>query len=434
MGLLEQLLNPKRVSLGPLPLTAAKVAEWLDGSSPTLSGARIGPESAMRISTVYACVRIISEDIASSPLHLYRRLERGKERATEHPLYWLLHNAPNRYMTTMQWRETMQGHLLLRGNAYSEIERDGLGRITALWPLRPDRMEAPKLAADGSLLYTYQTPNGERVEMAQTQVLHLRGLSPDGVMGYSPVQLQRETLAHAAGLADYGNRFFGNNASPGGVLQHPGKLSTEAAARLKTSWEAAHKGLENSHRVAILEEGITWQQVGMAPEDSQFIESRKLSREEIASEIFRVPPHKIGELSRSTNNNIEEQSISYVSDTLQAWFVRWEQQLSVSCLTPAEQRVYFCEHLMDAKLRGKTLERYQGYAQMLNWGVFSPNDVREKENMNPTADGDVYLQPLNMVPQGTEPQPQVVPATTVRELRRLPGFSGYQIAEVAVGE
>ena len=427
MGLLEAVLGT-RTTLGPLPITASKVAEWLDNSYPSISGARIGPESAIRVSTVYACVRIISEDIASSPLHLYKRLERGKERAVNHPLYWLLHNSPNPYMTTMQWRETLMGHLLLRGNAYSEIERDGNGRIVHLWPLRPDRMSAPKLASDGSLLYHYMLPDGQGVDFAQHQILHLRGLSPDGMIGYSPIQLHRDTFAHASALAEHGTRFFSNNARPGGVLQMPGKLSDEAGMRLKKSWEAAHRGLENSHRVALLEEGITWQAVGMSPEDSQWIESRKLSREEIAGEIFRVPPHKIGELSRSTNNNIEEQSISYVSDTLQAWYVRMEQQIALSCLTDAEQRLYFCEHLMDAKLRGKTLERFQGYAQMILNGVFSPNDVLEMENRNPYDGGDVHLQQVNMVPFGTLPPPPTAPVS-VREIRRLPGLSGYQVIE-----
>ena len=434
MGLLDSILGT-RTTLGPLPITAAKVVEWLDNSSPSLSGARIGPESAMRLSTVYACVRIISEDIAASPLHLYQRLERGKERATNHPLYWLLHNSPNRFMTSMQWRETMQGHMLLRGNAYSEIERDGGGRIVAIWPLRPDRMDPPKLAQDGSLLYHYRLPSGEGHDFAQAQVLHLRGLSPDGLVGYSPIQLQRETLAHASALHEYGNRFFGNNARPGGVLQmeRGQKLTPEAATRLRTSWEAAHKGLENSHRVAILEDGVTWQTVGLSPEDSQFIESRKLSRSEIAGEIFRVPLHKIGDLDRATNNNIEEQSISYVSDTLQAWYVRWEQQLALSCLTDAEQRLFFVEHLMDAKLRGKTLERFEGYAAMLLNGVFSPNDVLEKENMNPFDGGDVHLQQVNMVPFGTPPAPPAAPVS-IREIRRLPGFGGYTVIDAPVRE
>ena len=189
------------------------------------------------------------------------------------------------------------------------------------------------------MLYRYRLPNGEQVDFPQTSILHLRGLSPDGIMGFSPIQLHRDTLGHAQALSEYGTRFFGNNARPGGVLQMEKgqKLSEEAATRLRQSWEAAHKGLENSHRVAILEDGITWQSIGMSPEDSQFIEARKLSREEIAGEIFRVPPHKIGELTRSTNNNIEEMAISYVTDTLQSWFVRIEQQIALSCLTAAEQ-------------------------------------------------------------------------------------------------
>ena len=287
-------------------------------------------------------------------------------------------------------------------------------------------MSAPKLASSGGLLYSYIVPDGSRVEFTQTDILHIRGLSSDGIIGYAPIALHRDTFAHAGVLAEYGSRFFTNDSRPGGVLQTPNKLTKEATDRLKTGWEAAHRGLTNAHRVAVLEEGLEWKTISVTPEEAQYLDSRRFTREEIAG-IFRVPPHKIGELERATFSNIEEQSISYVSETLQSWLVRWEQQVNKDLFTPAEQRVYFVEHLMDAKLRGKTLERFQGYATLLNWGVLSPNDVREKENMNPIADGDSYFQPLNMAPLGTDPTAALPAATVRREIQRT--ADGYRLIE-----
>lgn len=404
---------------GPLPLTAARVVEWLSGE-PSATGVRVSPEGALKLSAVWACVRLISEDVASLPFKVYRRLpEGGKEPAPDHPLYQLLHDSPNPYMTAMQFRETLQGHLLLRGNAYAEIERDGDGRILALWPLRPDRMMPPVASAGGTLLYTYRLPNGEDAKLTQSQVLHIRGLSSDGIMGYSPIAVHRDTIGWSMGLKEYGGRYFSNNANPGGVLMIDKRMSEEGHNRLKSDWDTVHQGLEKAHRVAILEEGVKWQSISNTPADSQFLESMKYGRVEIAS-IYRVPPHKINEMDRATFSNIEEQAIEYVNEALRTWLVRWEQQVNKDLFTELERKVHFVEHNMDALLRGRYLERQQGLQTQFQNGAISDDEWREIENRNPLPNGDgkIHLQPANLVPLGTVPQAPA-PARTVRELRRL---------------
>ena len=444
MGLLRSLLSGResRGIEGPLPLTSSRIVEWINGGETTSAGVSVTPANSLKLAAVWACVRVISEDIASLPLITYKRLDRGKERQPRHRLYQLLHDSPNPYMTAMQLRETMQGQVLTWGNAYANIERDEDGNPTELWPLRPDRMDQPILSEAGTLLYVYHLPNGEPRSLTQSGVFHLRGLSSDGITGYSPIAMHRESLGLAKATMDFGNRFFGNDSRPGGILQAKTRLSKEAADRMKQSWESAHQGLARSHRVAVLEEGVEWKQVGLAPEDSQFLETRTFQLAEIAR-IFRVPPHKVQDLSRATFSNIEEQSISYVVDTLRPWLVRWEQQANKDLLMPREQGRYFCEHLLDALLRGKTMERYQSYQLGLQNGVFSANEVRELENLNPFEGGDVHLQMANMVPYGTAPAaPEPVEVgeedeegeeeprgRVLREIRRTP--TGYQLVEVA---
>lgn len=422
MGFLTSIFRELRATPsieGPYPITAGRVYEWLAGGVAG-TGASITPDNALRISTVWACVRLISEDVGAMPLPLYRRISRGKERADDHPLYRILHNSPNPYMTAMQFRETLMAHLLLRGNAYAEIERDGAGKVVALWPLRPDRMDTPSVAQDGSLLYRYHMPNGETLDLPQVRVMHLRGLSSDGIMGYSPIGMQREILAHGQAALDYGSRFYGNDSRPGGVLMVENKLSDETYKRMSKGWAEAHQGTSNAHRIAILEQGVKWQQVGLAPEDSQFLETRKFSRSEIAG-IFRVPPHKIGDLERATFANIEEQSIEYVSDTLDAWLARWEQQIWMSLLLPAEQPVYFAEFNRDAKLRGRTIERVTALGQQ--WWM-TPNEKRAMENMNPLGPefDEPYIPANNVLPLSKIPDPAPAPPATnsVREVQQSP--------------
>lgn len=381
---------------------AEGVLEMFDGGYDTAAGVTVTPARGLQYAAVYAAVRVLSEGVAMLPLVLYERLQpRGKQRAPGHSLYPILHDAPNPEMTAFEFRETMMGHLVLWGNAYAEIEYDRAGRVMGLWPLRPDKMKVKR--KDKRLVYEYTLPNGRLAEPAlqPDQVFHVRGLGSNGIVGYSPITLARQSIGLGLATEEFGSRFFGNGARPGVVLEHPGKLGDEAYGRLKTSWAGRHQGLKNAHRVAILEEGMGVKEVGIPPEDAQFLETRKFQVTEIAR-IYRIPPHMLADLERATFSNIEHLGIEFVTHSLGPWLKRWEQRIGLSLLTEAERQVYFAEHLVAALLRGDIKSRYEAYAVGRNWGWMSADDVRELENMNPLPNGEggVYLQPLNMVDAG----------------------------------
>jgi len=309
-------------------------------------------------------------------------------------------------MTAMAFRETLQGHLGTWGNAFAEIEWGPDGYVRALWPLRPDRVQVGRI--NGEVAYRLRLPNGENVVLPGFRVLHIPGFGFDGLVGYSPVQLARESIGLAMATEEYGARFFGNGANPGGVLKHPNKLSATAQDNLRKSWNEMHSGLSNQHRIAILEEGMDYVRVGIPPDDAQFLETRKFQVVEIAR-WFHVPPHMIGDLDRSTNNNIEQQSLEFVTYSLGPWLTRWEQNCKLKLLLPAERGTYFVEHLVAALVRGDIQTRYNAYAVGRQWGWLSADDVRESENMNPLPDGqgDIYMIPLNMVPASDIGQAQL---------------------------
>lgn len=366
----------------------------------TTAGVSVSETTSLQCSAVYACVRVLSETVASLPLITYRRLENGgKERATDHALYDVLHNQPNALMSSFEWRETMMAHLLLWGNAYSRIVDDASGRILELYPMRPDRVQVSQAA--GSLLYTYTPTSGETLVLPEDKVLHIRGLSTDGILGISPIAQARQAIGLAMATEEFGARFFGNGARPGGVLEHPGTLTDEAMARLQMSWEQSHNGNVNAHKVAILEEGMKYAPVGIPPEDAQFLETRKFQIEEIAR-IFRVPVHLIGDLDRATFSNIEQQSLEYVIYSVRPWLVRWEQAIQRSLMLSGERKTYFVEFLVDGLLRGDIMSRYQAYATAIQNGWMSRNEVRQLENLNPAEELDEFLVPMNMMAAGTE--------------------------------
>lgn len=373
----------------------SSVWDFLDlGTS--AAGIGVTPDSAMTSSAVYACVRILSETVASLPLVMYRRQDRGKTRAPEHPLYRLLHDQPNDFMTALELRETLQAHLALWGNAYAQLDYNGAGQVTGIFPLRPDKMQRIETQG-GQRVYHYQTPSGQVIPLNGARIWHLRGLGSDGLFGYSPIQLMRNSVGLSMATEKYGAKFFGNGARPGGVLEHPGKLSDASANRLRSSWNEMHMGLDNSHKVAILEEGLKWHEVGLPPEDSQFLETRRFQVQEIAR-IYRVPPHMLADLERATFSNIEHQGIEFVVHTIRPWLVRWEQSISSNLMTERDRQTFYPEHLVDGLLRGDTASRYQAYATGRQNGWLSANDIRALENMNPVDGGDVYLVPLNMIP------------------------------------
>ena len=358
----------------------------------TASGKTVNERTAMQTTAVYACVRILAETIASLPLNVYRSTDNGKEKATDHQLYYLLHDEPNPEMTSFVFRETLMSHLLLWGNAYAQIIRDGRGRILALYPLLPDRMTVDR-TTEGQLYYEYRKDTGY-VILRPEDILHIPGLGFDGLVGYSPIAMAKNAIGMAIATEEYGGKFFANGASPGGVLEHPGVVKDPA--RIRESWNAVYQGSGNAHRIAVLEEGMKFQSIGIPPEQAQFLETRKFQTEEICR-IFRVPPHLVANLDKATFSNIEHQSISFVVHTIRPWLVRLEQGMNKALLSPSEKGQYFVGFVVDGLLRGDYASRMQGYAIGIQNGFLSPNDVRTLENMNTIEHGDIYAMNGNML-------------------------------------
>lgn len=363
----------------------------------TTSGKAVNERTAMQTSAVYACVRILAESVAGLPLHVYERTANGsKSTKPSHPLYRLLHDEPNREMTSFVFRETLMSHLLLWGNAYAQIIRDGRGFPITLYPLLPDRMAVDRNES-GELVYTYQSDKGQ-VKLRRENVLHIPGLGFDGLIGYSPIAMAKNAVGLALATEDYGATFFANGANPGGVLEHPGVIKPEQADRLRESWQSQFGGA-NAHKVAVLEEGLKFHQMSIPPEQAQFLETRKFQINEIAR-IFRVPPHMVGDLEKSSFSNIEQQSLEFVKYTLDPWVVRWEQSLQQALILPSEKATIFIKFNLDGLLRGDYQSRMQGYSTGIQNGFMSVNDVRGLEDMNLlTAEegGDLHFVNGNMV-------------------------------------
>ena len=360
----------------------------------TSSGKTVNERTAMQTTAVYACVRILAETIASLPLHTYMYTAGGKEKAVNHQLYYLLHDEPNPEMTSFVFRETLMSHLLLWGNAYAQIIRDGRGKVLTLYPLLPDRMAVDR-TSNGQLYYEYRKDTGY-VILRPEDVLHIPGLGFDGLIGHSPIAMAKNAIGMAIATEEYGAKFFANGANPGGVLEHPGVVKDPA--RIRDSWNAVYQGSGNAHRVAVLEEGMKFQPIGIPPEQAQFLETRKFQINEIAR-IFRIPPHMIGDLEKSSFSNIEQQSLEFVKYTLDPWVVRWEQAMQRALFSPGEKKDYFIKFNVDGLLRGDYQSRMNGYAVGRQNGWMSSNDIRELENLNRIPEelgGDLYLVNGNM--------------------------------------
>ena len=380
----------------------SRYAFTMGGSS---SGKFVTERSAMQMTAVYACVRILSEAIAGLPLHTYRYKDGGgKEKAVDHPLYQLLHDEPNPEMSSFVFRETLMTHLLLWGNAYAQIIRNGKGEIIALYPLMPNKMTVSR-DDKGQLYYTYQKSqeelpkdNRQTVVLAPSDVLHIPGLGFDGLVGYSPIAMAKNAIGLAIATEEYGSKFFANGASPSGVLEHPGTIKDPE--RLRESWQNTFGGSRNSNKIAVLEEGLKFTPIAISPNEAQFLETRKFQINEIAR-IFRVPPHMVGDLEKSSFSNIEQQSLEFVKYTLDPWVVRWEQSIHRSLLTEDEKKSYFVKFNVEGLLRGDYQSRMNGYATARQNGWMNANDIRELENLDliPAEEGgDLYLVNGNMIP------------------------------------
>lgn len=379
-------------------------AFFMGGST---SGKAVTERSAMQMTAVYACVRILSEAIAELPLHLYRYNDTGgKEKAIDHTLYHLLHDEPNPEMSSFVFRETLMTHLLLWGNAYAQIIRNGKGEVIALYPLMPNKMTVDR-DENGQLFYTYTRSNeeaptmeGSTVKLKPSDVLHIPGLGFDGLVGYSPIAMAKNAIGMAIACEEYGAKFFANGAAPSGVLEHPGVIKDPA--KVRESWNSTFGGSGNAGKVAVLEEGMKYTPISISPEQAQFLETRKFQINEIAR-IFRVPPHMVGDLEKSSFSNIEQQSLEFVKYTLDPWVIRWEQSLSRSLLSKEDKKKYFFKFNVEGLLRGDYASRMTGYATARQNGWMSANDIRELENLDripAEQGGDLYLINGNMLPLG----------------------------------
>jgi HK97 family phage portal protein len=348
----------------------------------------------MQSAAVYACVRVIAETVASLPLHLFRHVDEGKKRDPTHPLYFLLHDSPNKEMTSFVFREAIMTHLLLWGNSYAQILRNGHGQVVGLYPLLPDCMQVTR-DDDKNLIYLYGN-SLKQVAFRGDEILHIPGLGFDGLVGYSPIAMARNAIGMALATEEFGSSFFSNGAAPGGILEHPGTLKDPS--KVRESWNQLFQGSGKANRVAVLEEGMTYKQIGIPPNEAQFLETRKYQTEEICR-IYRVPPHLIADLDKATFSNIEHQSISFVVNTIRPWLVRLEQAMNKALLQPYEREQYFIEFNVDGLLRGDYQSRMQGYATARQNGWMSANDIRRLENMNLIPDeegGNLYLINGNM--------------------------------------
>ncbi|WP_026664844.1 phage portal protein [Butyrivibrio sp. FC2001] len=386
----------------PRNVAAGSSLSFFFGNS--TAGKRVNEKTAMQTTAVYACVRVLAETIASLPLHVYRYTADGKEMVTDHPLYFLLHDSPNDEMTSFVFRETLMSHLLIWGNAYAQIIRNGRGEVIALYPLLPDKMEVNRNDR-GEIYYIYRRDTEENptfkehgeIILTKDEVLHIPGLGFDGLIGYSPIAMARNAVGMSLACEEYGASFFANGATPGGVLEHPGVLKDPG--RVRESWHSTYGGSANAGRVAVLEEGMKYQQIGIPPEEAQFLETRKYELEDIAR-CYRIPPHLVGDLDKATFSNIEQEALSFLMYTITPWVTRWEQALMMALLLPQEKREYFIKFNVDGLLRGDYESRMNGYATARQNGWMSANDIRRLENLNPISaeeGGDLYLVNGNMM-------------------------------------
>ena len=394
MKLFKSRDNPKN------RLNGSSYNFFMGGSS---SGNRVTERSAMQMTAVYSCVRILSETLASLPLHVYEVTDTSTKKATEHMLYTLLHDEPNNEMTSFIFRETLMTHLLLWGNAYAQIIRNGKGEVLGLYPLMPDRMKVDRDEA-GNLYYEYYISEGDAnsktkgaVKLSPSDILHIPGLGFDGLVGYSPIAMAKNAIGMAIATEEYGAAFFANGATPSGILEHPGVVKNPEAMR--ESWARGFSG-KNNHKVGILEEGMKYTPISIAPNEAQFLETRKFQINEIAR-IFRVPPHMVGDLEKSSFSNIEQQSLEFVKYTLDPWVKRFEQAMTRRLLTSDEKKKYYIKFNVDGLLRGDYQSRMNGYATARQNGWMSANDIRSLENLDLISDeegGNLYLVNGNMLP------------------------------------
>ncbi|MGA0587265.1 phage portal protein [Dyella sp. KRB-257] len=356
----------------------------LFGIGPTTSGQIVTADTAESLAAVYACVSTIAETIGSLPLIIYKRSDTGRERAPEHALYKLLHDAPNGIQTALEFRETLTAHMLLRGNGYAEVLFDGAGRVRELKPIHPTRVTVLKLD-NGRLAYDVQDDNGRMRRLLQEEVLHLRDRSDNGLTGKSRISVARESLGLALAELEHGTRTFANGTKLAGALKLAGVMDPDAMARLRTSWGTQYAGGPNAGKVAILESGMEFQPFSMSLEDAEWIAARQMSVQEVAR-LFRVPPVMIGDLTHANYSNSVEMNRWFVTHSLRRHLVAWEQAISTQLLSEDGRRTYFPEHNVEGLLRGDSANRAAFYKSGIEAGWMLPSEARQLENL-PAVEG-----------------------------------------------
>lgn len=367
------------------------------------AGKIVTERNSMQVTAVYACVRVITESMASLPIHLYRYNKTGgKDKAVYHPLYFLLQNEPNPEMSAFSFYEAMTANILLWGNAYAQIIRNGRGEILALYPLMAERMTVDRMESTGEIYYKYNKTSGDanavsdQVYLRSYEVLHIPGLGFDGLIGYSPIMMAKNAIGLGMAAEEYGSKLYENGATPSGILTHPGVI--KEPEKVRRAWHAAYGGSSKAGKTAVLEEGMTYTPISINPVEAQFLETRKFQMNDIAR-IFRVPPHMIGDLEKSSFSNIEQQSLEFVKYTMNPWVTRWEQSLRRSLLSRSEKREYTIKFNLEGLLRGDYKSRMDGYAIGRQNGWMSANDIRQLEDLDLIPEeegGDLYLINGNM--------------------------------------
>lgn len=380
-------------------------SKWLIniiGGPETYAGEQVNTDVAMNIAAVYACVRILSNHVAMLPIQLYKNVAGKRKRAPDHPVAKLIETRPNPYMTPFQFKQTMEAHRQLYGNAYAEIQYSNSGYPKALWILNPTVTSiVMEKNRDGNLKkYWIKTilPNGKTVCLPYENVLHLKGLSTNGLTGKSPIEVARETIGIQIAGQKFTGQFYANGTMTSGVLKVPQSLKPEAKTVIRQEWERFNNGLENSHRVAILDAGLDYQSLGIKQSEAQYIETQKFSIAEIAR-IFNVPPHMLAELERATFSNIEQQSLEFIRDTLSPLLISWEQELQYQLFLEDDvfNKKYYFKFNINSLLRGDSQARAAYYEKMINLGIYSINEVRELEDKDKIKNGDKHYMSLNYI-------------------------------------
>lgn len=408
-GLFGAIARPRADIIESLPME--KFLKLLGGGTKTKAGEFVSVDSAQRQSTVMICLRVLSESVASLPCILYKkRKDGGKDRATDHPLYRVLHDQPNDWQTAFTYYAGNMVNLATRGNGYAYVERNSKGQAIGLVPLNPDPVTIEQ-AADWSPIYTVTLPDNTRAKLKPSQIHHIVGPLPKGYLGQSMISLAREPIGLGIAAEHFGANLFGNGVKPSGVLRHPKAIGPAAVDTLRDQFAEKYAGIDNSAKPLLLEEGMEWVQMSINPDEAQFLETRKFQRSEIAG-IFRVPAHLVGDLEKATFSNIEHQTLDFVVHSLRPWLKLWEQAINKDLLTERERADgYYVEFLMDDLLRGDTKTRYEAYASAIQNKWMNANEIRVRENMNPRDGGDVYENPAIQVKDPNAPTSGTQPAT-----------------------